>query len=126
MRGVQLVPEFTIGVAADRPQAPLESLADWLRFDGTGNCTVSEERQSPVPGALGSALDAVTVAVGAGGSLSVLAAAIRAWASQPKNSSIRIRVTTSEEQVSSIEIDADRVTVDDFERILRAAKGLEP
>jgi hypothetical protein len=120
------VSTFTIGVAADRPEVLLNSLADWLRFDGTGNCTVSEQRQSPVPGALGSALDAVTVAVGAGGSLSVLAAAIRAWASQPKNSSIRIRVTTSEEQVSSIEIDADRVTVEDFERILRAAKGLEP
>jgi hypothetical protein len=55
-------------------------------------------------GALG---DALVVAVGAQGTLSVLALSLKAWLSQPRRSDVRIRVENGDGRV--VEIDAHNV-----------------
>lgn len=58
-------------------------------------------------------------AVSSGGALSVLAASLYAWLSQPHRSDVRIRV--QDENGRAVEIDADRVDAQQAEVLLRQA-----
>ena len=111
--------EARISLAGGNPAADLESLDSWLggELELAGRVRLS----APVPreGELGSVADVLVAAVSSGGALSVLAASLYAWLSQPRRSDVRIRVQGEAGRV--VEIDADRVDARQAEVLLRQA-----
>jgi Effector Associated Constant Component 1 len=93
-------------VGGDRADG-LESLDDWLRGEPrlAGRVKVAVPR--PREGELGALGDALVVAAGSGGALSVLATSLHAWLAQPRRSDVLIRVQGGNGRV--VEIAADRV-----------------
>jgi hypothetical protein len=100
-------------------QAELESLDGWLRRERelAGRITFATAR--PREGELGALGEALVVAVGSGGALSVLATSLKAWISLPRRSDVRIRVQGSDGRV--VEIDADRVSGERVDDVIRQA-----
>ncbi|MER7707766.1 hypothetical protein ABTX81_33340 [Kitasatospora sp. NPDC097605] len=98
--------------------AEAESLTDWLRGE-PGLRGVALTGRRPGPGEMGAVLDTVSVAVGAGGGLSVLAASLRTWFAQPRRSDVRLKIRRP--GGVTVELDARRVRAGDLETILRAA-----
>ncbi|AUG81298.1 hypothetical protein CFP65_6652 [Kitasatospora sp. MMS16-BH015] len=92
----------------------LADLADWLRHEPELRGLVAFVGAEPGPGELGALADALAVAVGSGGALTVLAASLRAYLSQPRKSDVRIEVRGPEHSVT---VDATRVK--DVEALLR-------
>ncbi|MFI9788920.1 hypothetical protein ACIHEI_36225 [Kitasatospora sp. NPDC051984] len=92
----------------------LADLADWLRHEPELRGLVAFADPEPGPGELGALADALVVAVGSGGALTVLAASLRAYLSQPRKSDVRIVVRAEERSVT---VDAKRVK--DVEALLR-------
>ncbi|MFD7414829.1 effector-associated constant component EACC1 [Kitasatospora purpeofusca] len=107
-----------ISVTGGETVAEAESLTDWLRGE-PGLTGVTLTGRPPGPGEMGSVLDAVTVALGAGGALSVLASSLRVWFAQPRRSDVRLKIRRI--GGGTVEIDAKRVRAGDLEAILRAA-----
>jgi hypothetical protein len=85
----------------------LEELHDWLCDERELNGRVRATGPEPRAGELGTLTDALIVAVGSGGTISVLAASLRAWLSLPRRSDVRIRISRSDGNY--VEIDAKRV-----------------
>ncbi|MFE0515915.1 hypothetical protein [Streptomyces sp. NPDC058964] len=106
-----------ISVLSRDPVADAESLTDWLRGEPALTGRVRLDGGAPGPGQLGTALDTVTVLLGAGGPLTVLASCLRAWITQPRRTDIRLEVRR--ENGSGVEIDAKRVRSEDLEALLR-------
>ncbi|KJY28680.1 hypothetical protein [Streptomyces sp. NRRL S-495] len=98
--------------------AEAESLTDWLRGE-PGLTRVTLTGRPPGPGEMGSVLDTVTVALGAGGALQVLASSLRTWFAQPRRSDVRVKIRRTDG--GTVEIDAKRVRAGDLEAILRTA-----
>ncbi|MFJ4095421.1 hypothetical protein ACIPYS_27860 [Kitasatospora sp. NPDC089913] len=98
--------------------AEAESLTDWLRGE-PGLTRVTLTGRAPAPGEMGSVLDAVTVALGAGGALSVLASSLRVWFAQPRRSDVRLKIRRTDG--GTLELDAKRVRAGDLEDLLRSA-----
>ncbi|MCX4688716.1 hypothetical protein OG401_31235 [Kitasatospora purpeofusca] len=113
-----------ISVTGGETVAEAESLTDWLRGE-PGLTGVALTGLPPLAGEMGSVLDTVTVALGAGGGLSVLASSLRTWFAQPRRSDVRVKIRRTDG--GTVEIDAKRVRAGDLEAILRAAlEGQEP
>ena len=113
--------EVRISLVSEQREAGLESLSDWLRGEPELVGSVSLAEPEPRPGELGALGDALVVAVGSGGMLSVLASSLNAWLSQPRKSDVRIRVEREAGDV--VEISADRVDGKHVEKLLRQALG---
>jgi len=113
--------EVRISLVGADPGADLESLDGWLQGEPelAGRVRVS----APVlrKGELGALAEVLVAAVGSGGALSVLAASLYAWLSQPRRSDVRIRVEGDNGSV--VEINADRVDARQAEDMLRQALG---
>ena len=109
--------EARVSLAGDRRIDELESLDDWLGGEPRLAGRVKMSGVAPREGELGSVADVLVVAVGSGGTLSVLAASLHAWLSQPRRSDVRIRVQGSSGRVA--EIAADRVDPAQAEALLR-------
>lgn len=107
-----------ISVTGGETVAEAESLTDWLRGE-PGLAGVTLTGRPPGPGEMGSVLDTVTVALGAGGGLSVLASSLRTWFAQPRRSDVRVKIRRTDG--GTVEIDAERVRAGDLEAILRTA-----
>jgi hypothetical protein len=103
------------------PPGALESLDDWLQGDTRFNGRVRMRGPQPRDGEMGALTDVLVVALGSGGTLSVLATSLHAWLSQPRRSNIRVRVEGADGQV--VEIGADRVTAQQAEALLDRAFG---
>jgi Effector Associated Constant Component 1 len=101
--------------------AALESLGDWLRGEPELAGRVSVAGPEPGEGELGALGDALVVAVGSGGTLSVLALSLKAWLSQPRRSDVRIRVEGKDGHV--VEIGADRIDGEQVDALVRQALG---
>lgn len=99
----------------------LESLGDWLRGEPELAGRVGVAGTKPRAGELGALGDALVVAVGSGGTLSVLAMSLKSWLSQPRRSDVRIRVEGETGRV--VEISADRVDGERVEALVRQALG---
>ncbi|MFD4905585.1 effector-associated constant component EACC1 [Kitasatospora purpeofusca] len=113
-----------ISVTGGETVAEAESLTDWLRGE-PGLTRVALTGRPPLTGEMGSVLDTVTVALGAGGGLSVLASSLRTWFAQPRRSDVRVKIRRIDG--GTVEIDAKRVRAGDLEAILRTAlEGQEP
>jgi Effector Associated Constant Component 1 len=100
-------------------QAELESLDNWLRGESelAGRITFAAAR--PREGQLGVLGAALVVAVGAGGTVSVLAGSLKAWLSLPRRSDVRIKIQGTGGR--SVEIDAGRVSGERIDDLVRQA-----
>ncbi|MET8700861.1 hypothetical protein ACFVUH_02650 [Kitasatospora sp. NPDC058032] len=107
-----------ISVTGGETVAEAESLTDWLRGEPELR-GVTLTGRPPGPGEMGSVLDTVSVALGTGGGLSVLASSLRAWFAQPRRSDVRLKIRRQDGTV--VEIDAKRVRAGELEAILRTA-----
>ncbi|MFG3293683.1 hypothetical protein ACGF3G_33410 [Streptomyces sp. NPDC048179] len=108
-----------ISVLSAAPVADAESLTDWLRGEPALAGRVRPVGGAPAEGRLGIPLDTVSVLLGAGGPLTVLASCLRAWITQPRRSDVKL--TVGRENGPTVEIDARRVSREDVERLLRQA-----
>src|ERR1700727_2059922 len=71
--------EILISLAGGDQVAGLESLGDWLRGEPELAGRVRVSGSAPREGELGALADVLVVAVGSGGTLSVLAASLKSW-----------------------------------------------
>jgi hypothetical protein len=94
----------------------LRSLLRWLRREPELRGRVGITSRPPRAGEMGSVPELLTVAVGSGGAVSVLAASLRAWLAQPRRSDVKITLRGPGKRV--VEVDARRVA--DVETLLRA------
>ncbi|MCX5056905.1 MULTISPECIES: hypothetical protein [unclassified Streptomyces] len=101
------------------PVGGLAELSDWFGQEPELRGLV-RQNTAPGPGELGSLANALVVAVGSGGVLSVLAASLKAFFALPRGSDVRIKVGGRPDG-RTVEIDAKRV--DDVEALLREALG---
>jgi Effector Associated Constant Component 1 len=108
-----------LSVKGDEPVGELEELSDWLRQESELRGLVSPAAVVPGPGELGALSDALVVAVGSGGTLSVLAASLKMFLAQPRRSDVRIVVTAPDGR--RVELDAKRVS--NVEQLLRQLLG---
>lgn len=76
----------------------------------------------PGEGELGALADVLMVAVGSGGTLSVLATSLKAWLAQPRGQHVRIRIRTGGGE--AVEIDADRIDAEQADALIRQALGV--
>jgi hypothetical protein len=97
----------------------LESLDGWLRGERGLAGRVGVSVPQPREGELGAVAEALVVAVGSGGALSVLAASLSAWLSQPRRSDVRVRLSGVNGRV--VEFAADRIDAEQVEALLRQA-----
>ncbi|MGW3202137.1 effector-associated constant component EACC1 [Streptomyces sp. NPDC001118] len=103
-----------LSVTGDDSIDELTDLADWLQHEPELRGLITFADPEPGPGELGALADALAVAVGSGGVLTVLAASLRAYVSQPRKSDVRILVRA---QGRSVTVEAKRVN--DVEALLR-------
>jgi hypothetical protein len=111
--------DVALSVAGDDPDDGLADLLDWLRHEPDFRGRVAPVAGVPRPGELGVVTDVLSVALGSGGALSVLAASLKAFFAQPRRSDLRITVRAADGR--SVEIDAKRVA--DVESLIAAAFG---
>jgi hypothetical protein len=100
-------------------QTQLESLDDWLRREHELVGRITFAASNPQEGELGVLGEALVVAVSSGGTVSVLAASLKAWISLPRHSDVRIRVQGSDGRV--VEIAADHVSGERVDDLVRQA-----
>jgi hypothetical protein len=105
-------------------QAELESLDDWLRRERELAGHVAFAAAPPREGELGVLGEALIVAVGSGGAISVLAAALKSWLSLPRRSDVRIKVEERADR-RIVEIEADRVSAERIDDWVRQVLSLE-
>ncbi|MCX5358481.1 hypothetical protein OG864_07215 [Streptomyces sp. NBC_00124] len=99
-------------------QKQLESLDSWLRLDPNfRGCT--RLVGSPSDGDLGTGIELLTVAIGSGGVISVLVAALSTWLQQPRKPDIVLKVVGS--TGVTVEIDAKRTTPEEAQKLLNHA-----
>lgn len=108
-----------LSVKGDEPVEELAELSDWLHQESELRGLVSPGDAVPRPGELGALSDLLMVAVGSGGTLSVLAASLKVFLAQPRRSDVRIVVTAPDGR--RVELDAKRVG--DVEQLLRQTLG---
>jgi hypothetical protein len=101
---------------AVEPTDELSSLWDWLAHEPEFRARVRAVHPAPDAGQLGTAVDVLSVAVGAGGALTVLAGALQSWFKQLRKGEVRITVTEGDR---TVEIDVRNI--DDAAAVLRAA-----
>ncbi|MFG2040900.1 hypothetical protein [Dactylosporangium sp. NPDC048998] len=110
-------------LALDAPSsARYEDLQDWLAGEPDLRPLVKRETLPPRQGELGGVVGALTVAVGSGGALTVLAGALGAWLAQERNRRARIKIELRRGRLRSIELDAENTSAADIERMLRALR----
>lgn len=108
--------EVRISIVGGDP-AELESLSDWVRREHELGGRVTYVGARPREGELGALVEALVVAVGSGGAVSVLAASLKAWISLPRRSDVRIKIENTDGRV--VEIDAARVSGERVDEIVR-------
>jgi hypothetical protein len=113
--------DLRISVLAAERAVELESLHDWLRGEPALGGLVARAAPRPREGELGTLTDALIVAVGEGGVLSVLAVSLNTWMSRPRRSDIRIKIEGAHGRV--VEISAERLKSEDVEALVRKALG---
>jgi hypothetical protein len=99
--------------------ADLESLASWLGDEPGLSGRVRMAAKTPGPGEMGALSEALLVAVGSGGAISVLATSLNGWLSRPGAAKIRIRIKG--ESGVTVELDAQNVSQEQVEILIRRA-----
>ncbi|MEV6521469.1 hypothetical protein AB0M43_05915 [Longispora sp. NPDC051575] len=109
--------DVSLSVRSEGDGGALAELHDWLRQEPELRGLVTAVAGRPEPGELGAVTDVLSIALGGGGALTVLATSLRTFFAQPRRSDITITITDPDG--SSVEIDAHRVR--DVEALARAA-----
>lgn len=112
--------EVRLSVVADDAVDALAQLSSWLRQEPDLRGRVSFAAEDPRPGVLGSSTDALVVAVGGGGAISVLAASLKTFLSLPRRSDVRIKIHETSNG-RTVELDVKRVA--DVEAVIRGVLG---
>ncbi|MGW3771705.1 effector-associated constant component EACC1 [Actinomadura verrucosospora] len=99
--------EARLSLESADPIPDLESLADWLRGESEFHGRVTVHSGAPEDGQLGTVPQALVVALGSGGAVSVLVATLRSWLSLPRRSSVKIKVLGKDG--AKIEVDAKNI-----------------
>lgn len=86
----------------------LEALTAWFDEEPELRGLIARAGTVPDAGELGALSDTLVAALGGGGAISVLAASLKSFFSQPRGASIRLMVTRADG--SRVELDADRVS----------------
>jgi hypothetical protein len=102
----------------------LESLYDWLRADVEIAATVGQRKQPPREGEMGSMVDALIVAVGSGGAITVLASLLKAWVLQPRHAGVRLHLENHPNGKRIMEVDADRMRTEDINALFAELRKL--
>ncbi|WP_250030770.1 effector-associated constant component EACC1 [Paractinoplanes maris] len=97
----------------------IDDLDGWLVAEPDLRPLVKRERPTPRPGELG-AVEVLVVAAGSGGALTVLAGSLRAWLAQPRNRTVRLKVSLRDGPVRQIELDTTNTSASEIEKILRS------
>lgn len=113
--------ELTVSSDAGDSGDDLEELQEWLRQEPEFRGRVDLVEHQPKPGELGVISDVLSIALGGGGALSVLAASLRSFFAQPRRSDLRITVRRPDG--GSVEISASRI--DNVDALLRGVLGQE-
>jgi membrane-associated two-gene conflict system component 1 (EACC1) len=109
-------------VSGDDDQARgVDELQDWLDHEADLQGQVSRVPAKPRPGELGAGWDTLSVALGAGGTLSVLAASLKVFFAQPRRSDLKVTVRAADGR--SVVFDAKRVKDIDVVTVLRETLG---
>jgi hypothetical protein len=111
--------DVALSVAGEDPDGCMADLVDWLRHEPDFRGRLTPTAGGPRPGELGVVTDLLSVAVGSGGALSVLAVSLKAFLVQPRRSDLRITIRGADGR--SVEIDAKRVG--DVDALLEATFG---
>ncbi len=93
----------------------LESLSDWLRGEPEFSGRVKFVGAAPRDGQLGTPQDALEVALGSGGAISVLALSLKVWLSQPRRVNLKLRIQDGDKVV---ELDAEHVKDQDVQGLV--------
>lgn len=94
-----------------------EDLFTWLCREPELAGLVTVSRKAPQRGEMGTLADALVVAVGAQGVLSVLAASLRGWFAQPRRATVKLKIET--EYGRSLDLVAEHVRSSDLEQLMR-------
>jgi hypothetical protein len=118
--------EVRISCAGGDRTDGIESLSDWLRGEPELAGRVRVAGPAPGEGELGALADVLVVAVGSGGTLSVLATSLRAYLAQPQGQHIRIRIGVPRDdgETAEVEIDADRIDAEQTGALLGQVLGI--
>jgi Effector Associated Constant Component 1 len=102
----------------------LLSLQEWLVREPELRGTVTVQRGEVRPGTMGALGDALVVAAGSGGALSVLFASLKVWFAQPRRSDVRIELQRADGE--RIVLDAARVSrPEELVREVLGSDGIE-
>ena len=96
-----------LAVVGDDRTEETRALHAWLLREDELRGRIRLEHAPSRPGDMGSLVDMLTVAVGAGGALTVLARSIEVWLRQPRRAMVRVKVTGPDGSV--VELSADHV-----------------
>ncbi len=110
--------ELAISISATESDT-LIALDDWLRREPEFRGRVTIATANPDHGTMGATREALVVALGSGGALSVLLSSLKTWFEQPKRSDVRIELHT--EDGRQILVTAERIS--DPEEIIRDVLG---
>ncbi|MEZ0115498.1 hypothetical protein ABH920_009537 [Catenulispora sp. EB89] len=108
-----------LSVQGGEPGGELAELADWLAQEDELRGLVKPAPAVPAARELGVSSDVLVAAVGSGGAVSVLAASLKAFLSQPRRSDVTIVLTAPDGR--RVEVDAKRVR--DVEALVRQVCG---
>ena len=111
--------KVTLSVVGQDPAEDLADLTDWLTQEPELRGLVSAIPAAAKVGELGVLSDALVVAVGGGGTVSVLAASLKALLAQPRRSDVKIVIANTDGR--RVEIDARRIP--DVEALVRQVCG---
>jgi len=114
-----VVVKVTLSVVGQDPAEDLADLTDWLTQEPELRGLVSAIPAAAKVGELGVLSDALVVAVGGGGTVSVLAASLKALLAQPRRSDVKIVIANTDGR--RVEIDARRIP--DVEALVRQVCG---
>lgn len=115
--------DIRLSIADEEPGGQhITSIQDWLRLEDDLRGKVVAQRAPIARHEMGAAVDALGIALGGGGALSVLAASLRVWFAQPRRSDVIVRIKTA--SGATVEIDAKRVA--NAEALIAAALAARP
>lgn len=114
-----------VAISAEGPgQAEdLASLAAWFDLIPGLRGLVKPATAVPAAGELGALADALVAAAGSGGAVSVLAASLKAFFSQPRGAKVHLTVTRADG--TRLELDADRVARTSVPELARQLLGAD-
>jgi hypothetical protein len=101
------VERIAISASGSGQVEDLEALTAWFDEESELRGLIKPASAVPDSGELGALPDVLLAAVGSGGAVSVLAASLKSFLSQPRGA--KVRLTLTREDGTRLELDADRL-----------------